>query len=183
MNKFAEADIKGMAMIKDKNGIWGDKTMETLCGAVVTCCGAWGLYDQSDCISQKLKALSECGEACDSVNKGDREQLKDDIGDIIVCLINWSELCDVDFMMAWNDNGLDYDCGGAKYCVSDLMACIANTPTDKLLANLGSIICFIKELAGRFGLRPVECLGLAYDVISKRKGRMINGTFVKDADQ
>jgi len=27
---------------------------------------------------------------------------------------------------------------------------------------------------------PVECLGIAYDVISKRTGRMINGTFVKD---
>jgi hypothetical protein len=30
------------------------------------------------------------------------------------------------------------------------------------------------------GLNPLECLETAYNVISKRTGKMINGTFVKD---
>jgi len=30
------------------------------------------------------------------------------------------------------------------------------------------------------GFDPVECLSMAYDKVSSRKGRMINGTFVKE---
>ena len=70
------------AMIQNESGEWEDRTIETLTAAVIRCCGpsGWDLYSQSDAISQQLKALSECGEACDSVNKGDYEQLKDDVG-------------------------------------------------------------------------------------------------------
>jgi hypothetical protein len=32
------------------------------------------------------------------------------------------------------------------------------------------------------GLDLNECLGSAYNVISKRTGKMVNGTFVKDAE-
>lgn len=38
--------------------------------------------------SQLLKAVSEMGELADAVNKGQREEMKDAVGDIIVCLIN-----------------------------------------------------------------------------------------------
>jgi len=31
------------------------------------------------------------------------------------------------------------------------------------------------------GVNIENCISSAYDVISKRKGKMINGTFVKDA--
>ena len=168
------------AMVKGDNGKFEDRTIEVLHDAVVNCCGpnGWDLYSQSDAISQQLKALSECGEACDSVNKGDSEQLKDDIGDIIVCLINWAKIEDHDFMADWRANGTALLCDSDKWCARDLTECVAMNCYIK--DNLGSMICFLKELAARFGLCPVECLGVSYDVISKRKGRMINGTFVKD---
>ena len=53
-------------------------------------CGAWGLYEPGNSTEQAqlLKALSEIGELADSILKNDRDQAKDDIGDILVCMIN-----------------------------------------------------------------------------------------------
>ena len=53
-------------------------------------CGAWGLYENGNSTEQMqiLKAISEAGELADSIAKNNREQAKDDLGDILVCLIN-----------------------------------------------------------------------------------------------
>lgn len=42
--------------------------------------------------SQLLKAVSEMGELADAVNKSDRYGVKDAVGDVLVCLINFCEL-------------------------------------------------------------------------------------------
>ena len=47
-------------------------------------------------VSQCLKAVSEMGELADAVNKGNREEMIDAIGDVVVCLINLCELEDTD---------------------------------------------------------------------------------------
>ena len=47
---------------------------------------------------------------------------------------------------------------------------------------IGTAWSAAEYLAARFGLRPDECLQAAYDVISRRTGKMINGTFVKDKE-
>lgn len=45
--------------------------------------------------SQLLKAVSEMGELADAENKGDMEGIKDAIGDVVVCLINYCALRDI----------------------------------------------------------------------------------------
>lgn len=45
--------------------------------------------------SQVLKAVSEMGELADAENKGDMEGIKDAIGDVVVCLINYCALRDI----------------------------------------------------------------------------------------
>lgn len=42
--------------------------------------------------SQLLKAIAEMGELADAFNKGDRDGIKDGIGDVLVCLINFAEI-------------------------------------------------------------------------------------------
>lgn len=39
-------------------------------------------------VSQILKAVSEIGELADAVNKDNLDEIKDAVGDVIVCLIN-----------------------------------------------------------------------------------------------
>lgn len=49
-----------------------------------------GIYQHSTAQAQTLKAVSEMGELADNVLKG--RDVRDDIGDVIVCLINVAAL-------------------------------------------------------------------------------------------
>lgn len=51
-----------------------------------------GIYEHSTPQAQALKAVSEMGEVADAVIKGDRDSLKDGIGDVVVCLINLAHM-------------------------------------------------------------------------------------------
>lgn len=46
--------------------------------------------------SQLLKAVSEMGELCDAEAKQDEPAIKDAVGDILVCLINYCALRNLD---------------------------------------------------------------------------------------
>ena len=48
--------------------------------------------------TQLLKAFSEMGELADAEIKGNIPDMKDAIGDVIVCLINYCELHDLDMI-------------------------------------------------------------------------------------
>lgn len=48
--------------------------------------------------SQLLKAVAEIGELCDAEGKQDLAAIKDAIGDILVCLINYCALRDIDMV-------------------------------------------------------------------------------------
>jgi NTP pyrophosphatase (non-canonical NTP hydrolase) len=82
-----------------------------------------GILDNSDLKTQTLKMVSEVGEACDNVARMDLDALEDDLGDILVTLINVAEFA-----------GKDLN----------------------------------------------QCLFDALGVITKRTGKMVDGTFVKD---
>lgn len=47
-------------------------------------------------VSQLLKAVSEVGELCDAEGKKDRRAIEDAVGDILVCLINYCALKNLD---------------------------------------------------------------------------------------
>ena len=48
--------------------------------------------------SQLLKAVAEMGELADAENKGDMDKIKDGVGDVVVCLINYCALRDIDLV-------------------------------------------------------------------------------------
>lgn len=47
-------------------------------------------------VSQLLKAVSELGELADAEGKRDRAAIEDAVGDVLVCLINYCALRDLD---------------------------------------------------------------------------------------
>lgn len=51
-----------------------------------------GIYAHSTPQAQALKAVSEMGEVADAVIKRNRYELKDGIGDVVVCLINLAHM-------------------------------------------------------------------------------------------
>ena len=52
----------------------------------------------------------------------------------------------------------------------------------EIIDGLGDTLVVLINLAHLCGYNLEDCLASAYDVISKRKGKMINGTFVKDGN-
>lgn len=46
--------------------------------------------------AQFLKAVSEMGELADAINKNNMPEIKDAVGDTLVCLINMCALMDID---------------------------------------------------------------------------------------
>lgn len=53
---------------------------------------------------------------------------------------------------------------------------------ENLKLEMGDIFVTLIILCEQIGMDPVECLSMAYEKISKRKGCTIGGTFVKAED-
>ena len=52
----------------------------------------------------------------------------------------------------------------------------------EVIDAIGDIVVVLTNLAYMRGVHIESCISSAYDVISKRTGKMVNGTFVKDND-
>lgn len=66
--------------------------MNTLEQNIITWATDRGIFRHSTPQAQALKAVSEMGELADAVIKGNRDDLKDGIGDVVVCLINLAHM-------------------------------------------------------------------------------------------
>lgn len=64
--------------------------------------------------------------------------------------------------------------------VYELQDAIVDNNKDEIIDALGDILVTIIIQAKMQGLSLEECLESAYNVISKRTGKMIDGQFVKD---
>ena len=64
--------------------------------------------------------------------------------------------------------------------VTELCNAILNNDRNEIIDALGDIMVTIIIQAKMQNLKLEECLESAYNVISKRTGKMINGQFVKD---
>ena len=87
----------------------------------------------------------------------------------------------------WADERGLYDKGDPKTQYIKLMEetgeigrAILKDDTAEIIDGIGDAVVVLTNLAELCGVPIEECIQEAYNVISKRKGKMINGTFVKD---
>ena len=66
--------------------------------------------------------------------------------------------------------------------VNELVDAIIKDDKGEIVDALGDILVTIIIQAEMQGLKLTECLESAYNVISKRTGKMVDGQFVKDAN-
>ena len=62
----------------------------------------------------------------------------------------------------------------------ELITAIENDDREEIIDALGDILVTIIIQAEMQGVSLTECLNSAYNVISKRTGKMVDGQFVKD---
>lgn len=133
-----------------------------------------GIFEKSDPTSQFLKTISEVGELADAVNKNDLPEIKDAIGDITVTLILHAEMTDSELELDV-DECVGYE--NPKEAVLYLLQVLCKIVDYE---EYGATIEALVAIASYYGWTLQECLQSAYDVISKRTGKMQNGVFVKD---
>lgn len=66
--------------------------------------------------------------------------------------------------------------------VDELFEGIKAKNVDEIQDAIGDIFVTLVMQCEAWGLTMGECVESAYNVISKRTGKMVNGVFVKDAD-
>jgi NTP pyrophosphatase (non-canonical NTP hydrolase) len=64
--------------------------------------------------------------------------------------------------------------------VEEIQQAIETNDIEELADGIGDSTVVLILLAERAGLKYEDCLQGAYDIISKRTGKMVDGTFVKD---
>lgn len=148
-----------------------------------------GLDKKATVMGQILKTTEEGAELLIGISKGNKELIKDSIGDVFVTLV------------IGNMIGRNYDIlsiyNGAKATANKMslkdnkiyyMSHITGHMWDLFLLNnysvgfLHEIIRTLAITARYYGFTLEECVAAAYKEIAGRKGRVINGTFVKEDD-
>jgi len=92
-----------------------------------------------------------------------------------------------DLIREWADERGLYENGDPKTQalklveeVGEIARAVLKDDTDEIIDGIGDAVVVLTNLAELIGA-PIEmCIDEAYDVISKRTGKMVNGTFVKD---
>ena len=64
----------------------------------------------------------------------------------------------------------------------ELAAGVARNDIDRIVDSIGDIMVVLTIIAAQIDMPVEECLDLAWNEIRYRKGKMVNGIFVKEND-
>lgn len=137
---------------------------------------------------QALKLSEEFGELCAGYLKQNEKLTKDSIGDCAVVIVGLALLIkeDVHSIFEESDNIRRKD---AMECFKLLNANISEFQLSQELAskemcrhNLVRAVAYLKSISKALGYDFADCFEVAYNEIKDRKGKWIDGSFVKEED-
>lgn len=143
---------------------------------------------------QFIKLMEEFGELCAGIARNDKEKIKDSIGDcgvVVVILIKQLNSDNLGIITAYkaadySTENSEFICLRASKVLGDassyLMYMTSSESKSRLADILLRFIYYISKIALNFRLNFEICLNSAYNEIKDRKGRMIDGVFVKKED-
>ena len=148
-----------------------------------------GLAD-GDPKKQWLKLQSEFGELCDAILKNDKDEFIDAVGDVMVVLTGLTMQTGSDYRLASICEDRLLRRTDNVYSYVDKINSHQGDIISWLLLNVGSPILIYNSLnftmlnlhfiAECKGVSVLDCYETAYNVISKRKGKTVNGVFIKE---
>lgn len=129
---------------------------------------------------QKRKTGEEIHELRMAIIKGDTEEIIDAIGDVYVTIVLGIMLergtLGVVYMkrVFFNKNHVEH--------VEMLSYLTEMLLSSSYISVTNSLIHTLLAVSRIYGLNFLDCVESAYNVISKRTGKMVNGVFVKDSE-
>ena len=153
---------------------------------------ARNLIEGSTPKKQFIKLTEEFGELCSGVSKNKIDVVKDSIGDcFVVMVILAAQRKKNEMRQAKNVAAFTVPYGNNKVDIEDHLIeslYVLHRLSHELssYANISVLFmsCFVQllEVAHHFDLDIHDCVQAAWDEIKDRKGRMIDGVFVKEGD-
>lgn len=144
-------------------------------------------------IKQYDKLIEEHGELVKGLNKGDQEIIKDSIGDMFVVMTIMMQQIKGDMELALKLSGFGEGNADTTNYIETLS--ILGEKLKKFMADstngglhsetqamISNIIYLLKITASENNTDLTTCVQFAYDEIKDRKGKMIDGKFVKESD-
>lgn len=140
----------------------------------------------ADPIKQYDKLIEEFGELMKGINKQDMFMIKDSIGDMYVVMVIMSMQTGNSIVKLLEDGRVEtLRPKHSTYSYVHIIADLGDLLIDKISFIIPQIYDLNVEMAktcGEYYLDFTGCVALAYEEIKDRKGKMIDGKFVKEAD-
>lgn len=137
---------------------------------------------------QSLKLSEEFGELCAGYLKKNEQLTKDSIGDCAVVIVGLALLVKEDVQEIFDDSIIilkedvpDYFKDLNKY-ISSFQTFYSWEETSMSKMYLSFAVDSLKTISIALGYDFEECFELAYNEIKDRKGKWIDGTFVREED-
>lgn len=145
-----------------------------------------GILEHGKPMKQLLKTLEEITELHTAIEDDNLEEIIDAIGDVVVTLVIYAKMKSITLFPNGSEELSDSK-GTAQDPYFLLDNCnkllqlekFTNDPIEKYY-TVQMMLFLLNQIANRFNLKVWECFHSAYKVISGRKGKMIDGQFVKD---
>src|SRR5699024_6147346 len=137
-----------------------------------------GIYEHSTALMQTYKGISEYGELVDAIAKGDKEAIKDGIGDVCVCCVNAAAIIGVALK---DPEKLPWDLGTDKYILlmgDELLYAARKIQEEEpwsAIRGLEVAANYALEIAADNRMVFEDCLQVAWDAIKGRQGKMVSG--------
>lgn len=141
---------------------------------------------------QALKVLEELGEYAGAINKNNPENQIKEFGDVLVTIVVLCGQCipetkDMRFAF-WYEYVQNFENPEMYKGVEIILYVLHSTIQDiknnnsLLIATVRQSIQYALGYARANNIDAIHCLQTAYDSIKDRKGKMVNGVFVKESD-
>lgn len=152
------------------------------------------LIKGSTCRKQLAKTCEELGELAAGLNKGKRALIKDGVGDVLVTLIIANACAGGEYLFSSEESGNDWaivrqqemlDSESSEVVLSllyELDYITHYTYDNWRVSIMFDMVRWLVVAAQRAECSLAECLLTAWMEIKDRKGRMVDGVFVKEQD-
>jgi NTP pyrophosphatase (non-canonical NTP hydrolase) len=140
--------------------------MKKLSTLIQTWANENGITNES---KQELKLIEELGELAKEINLGNKENQKGELGDCFVVLVVLAGI-----------RGEKLGFGLSECKMPDTNRYFETIINTCLHDDCSTAISWLKDLATHLGHDLEECAQIAYDKISKRTGKTVDGQFYKD---
>mgnify|MGYP004532511321 CR=1 FL=1 len=144
---------------------------------------------------QFIKLMEEFGELCAGIARNDKEKIKDSIGDCFVVMVILVKQNHIDSILEKISNldsfqpAFELD---TEEIISETVINLGMLASELIGQNLeiptnvdsifGCPFLSLKLISRKYNLMLKDCVQAAWDEIKDRKGRMIDGVFVKEED-